>query len=174
MASNAINDDIVGALDPRLGAGQCLAVRRLSLTDFRCYDFVRLETDERPVVLTGPNGAGKTNLLEAISFLTPGRGLRRAKLSDVGRAPIGNAWAVAAKLDRGGESFDIGTGCRNDDNNGGRDKRGSAVARSHRYHTANAIHPVLRCGNPVNENRPCDAENPGYRCAEIASESLEP
>ncbi|NQV54439.1 MAG: AAA family ATPase, partial [Rhodospirillales bacterium] len=54
-----------------------VSVRRLSLTDFRNYPFVRLETDGRPVVITGPNGAGKTNLLEALSFLVPGRGLRR-------------------------------------------------------------------------------------------------
>ena len=51
------------------------------LTDFRCYAHAALETDPRPVVLTGPNGAGKTNLLEALSFLAPGRGLRRARLA---------------------------------------------------------------------------------------------
>ena len=56
-----------------------LAVRRVALTDFRGYATLRLETDPRPVVLAGPNGAGKTNLLEAISFLAPGRGLRRAR-----------------------------------------------------------------------------------------------
>ena len=55
-----------------------LAVTRLTLTDFRLYAAARIAADERPVVLTGPNGAGKTNLLEAISFLAPGRGLRRA------------------------------------------------------------------------------------------------
>ena len=48
------------------------AVRRLTLTGFRCYAHLRLDLGEEPVVLTGPNGAGKTNLLEAISFLTPG------------------------------------------------------------------------------------------------------
>ena len=68
-----------------------LAVRRLTVTEFRCYGRARVETDGRPVVLTGPNGAGKTNLLEALSFLAPGRGLRRAALADVGRrqAPPG-------------------------------------------------------------------------------------
>ena len=55
-----------------------LSIKRLNVTNFRCYDFARLETDGRPVVLTGPNGAGKTNLLEAISYLVPGRGLRGA------------------------------------------------------------------------------------------------
>ena len=58
---------------------------RLTLTRFRCYEGARLNADTRPVVLTGPNGAGKTNLLEAVSFLSPGRGLRRAKLADVER-----------------------------------------------------------------------------------------
>jgi DNA replication and repair protein RecF len=90
-----------------------LAVRRLRLTDFRCYRECRIETDDRPVVLTGPNGAGKTNLLEALSFLAPGRGLRRAALVDVGRrTPVGGArpWAVAAVIARGTDAVEIGTG----------------------------------------------------------------
>src|SRR5690242_2679999 len=62
-----------------------LAVTRLMLTDFRGYAAARLAVDERPVVLSGPNGAGKTNLLEAISFLAPGRGIRRAKLAEIDR-----------------------------------------------------------------------------------------
>jgi DNA replication and repair protein RecF len=74
-----------------------VAVRRLALTDFRGYASLRLETDPRPVVLTGPNGAGKTNLLEAISLLAPGRGLRRARLGDVDRIGAG-PWSVAARL----------------------------------------------------------------------------
>ncbi|HEX4569722.1 MAG TPA: AAA family ATPase, partial [Dongiaceae bacterium] len=48
-------------------------IARLVVSDFRCYRREALETDPRPVVLTGPNGAGKTNLLEALSFLAPGR-----------------------------------------------------------------------------------------------------
>ena len=79
--------------------------------------------DERPVVLTGHNGAGKTNLLEAISYLVPGRGLRAAKLSDVSRnetqaletneSRLGESdgsWAVAAELLNNGKSVEIGTG----------------------------------------------------------------
>ena len=62
-----------------------LFVRSLKLTDFRNYARAELELDARPVVLVGANGAGKTNLLEAISFLTPGRGLRRAPYSEVAR-----------------------------------------------------------------------------------------
>jgi DNA replication and repair protein RecF len=97
-----------------------IAVTRLVLTDFRCYETLRLDLDARPVVLTGPNGAGKTNLLEAVSFLTPGRGLRRARLDEIGRRPPGVdptdndavsvPWAVAATVDAAGETIDIGTG----------------------------------------------------------------
>lgn len=92
-----------------------LAVRRLTLTDFRCYPRLRLDTDCRPVVLTGPNGAGKTNLLEALSFLTPGRGMRRATLGEIARrdasSPAGGAaWGVAAVLDGPHGPVEIGTG----------------------------------------------------------------
>jgi len=78
-------------------------VRRLTLSDFRCYRHQRIETDRRPVVLTGPNGAGKTNVLEALSFLVPGRGLRQARLSEVARAvpgddDTGRPWAVASRV----------------------------------------------------------------------------
>jgi DNA replication and repair protein RecF len=94
------------------------AVMRLTLTDFRGYASARLATDERPVVLTGPNGAGKTNLLEAISFLAPGRGLRRARLADIDRrvpparpcaAPPG-AWALAATVATRKGWVQVGTG----------------------------------------------------------------
>ena len=95
-----------------------LAVVRLTLNDFRCYPFLRLEVDPRPVVLTGQNGAGKTNLLEALSFLAPGRGLRRARLAEVARRDAGEAapWAVAARLarregpDGAVTTVDVGTG----------------------------------------------------------------
>jgi DNA replication and repair protein RecF len=112
-----------------------LAVTRLTLTNFRCYSQQRLEVDDRPVVLTGPNGAGKTNLLEALSLLVPGRGLRRAKLSEMTRripgalegGDLSTQWAVAAKLSLGENEMEIGTGCELSENrNGdsrGRDKR---------------------------------------------------
>ena len=58
-------------------------IRRLTLTNFRNYRAAALATGDRPIVLVGPNGAGKTNLIEAISFLAPGRGLRRATLDEV-------------------------------------------------------------------------------------------
>ena len=88
------------------------AVRRLTLTDFRNYSTLRLEPDPRPVVLTGANGAGKTNLLEALSYLAPGRGLRGARAGEVTRrnAGPGAAWAVAATLDTPAGAVDLGTG----------------------------------------------------------------
>ncbi len=58
-------------------------IHRLTLTHFRNYRAASLETRGEVVVLVGPNGAGKTNCIEAISFLSPGRGLRRATLDDV-------------------------------------------------------------------------------------------
>lgn len=93
----------------------CVAVRRLTLTDFRCYGQLRLETEGRPVVLTGANGAGKTNILEAISYLVPGRGLRRAKLSEASRDGT-IAWAVSATADVAGREIEIGTGYQPDPN----------------------------------------------------------
>ena len=94
------------------------AVRRLTLTNFRNYGGLRLETGPGPVVLTGANGAGKTNLLEAISYLSPGRGLRRARLGDVTshKPNVGHGsesgWAVAAQVrdPRNGGMTEIGTG----------------------------------------------------------------
>jgi len=97
-----------------------VAVERLVLTEFRSYRHAALATGGRSVVLTGANGAGKTNILEAISFLAPGRGLRRAPLADVARrrgdrpadgvptAPA--AWAVAAEIGLPTGPVRIGTG----------------------------------------------------------------
>jgi len=73
------------------------SLRRLTLTNFRSYHAASLDIEANLVVLTGPNGAGKTNLIEAISFLMPGRGLRRATLEEVafseGDGTAGGAWA---------------------------------------------------------------------------------
>lgn len=104
-----------------------LGLTRLVLTDFRNYRSARLdfapapgcEPALLPVVLTGPNGAGKTNLLEAMSFLSPGRGLRNARLSDIDRRggsssgvgePAGSGWAVAATVATRRGPLSIGTG----------------------------------------------------------------
>jgi len=94
---------------------QAYAVRRLALTAFRSYPALTLETDARPVWLAGENGAGKTNILEAISLLSPGRGLRGAALVESARRMPGEIepktpWAVAARVEGPEGSFDIGTG----------------------------------------------------------------
>jgi DNA replication and repair protein RecF len=81
-------------------------VSRLALTDFRSYAAASLEPCPGFVLLFGENGAGKTNLLEAVSMLAPGRGLRGASLSDMARQGGSSAWAVAARLD----ALEIGTG----------------------------------------------------------------
>ena len=91
-----------------------LAVTRLTLRNFRSYAEAELGVGATPVVLAGPNGAGKTNILDAISLLSPGRGLRGAKLGEHVRrgpsAPSDALWAVAAQVTRGGETYDVGTG----------------------------------------------------------------
>src|ERR1700753_815847 len=90
-----------------------LAVTRLRLTNFRSYAAGEIAVAAAPVVLAGPNGAGKTNVLDAISLLSPGRGLRGAKLNEHARkGPVGDdtLWAVAATVARGGTEHDIGTG----------------------------------------------------------------
>lgn len=96
-----------------------LAVTRLRLTNFRSYATGELSVSGAPVVLAGPNGAGKTNVLDAISLLSPGRGLRGSKLAEhtrKGPSLIGSAgaddtlWAVAATVTRGGTEHEIGTG----------------------------------------------------------------
>lgn len=97
------------------------AVKRLTLVNFRNYKYLRLNIGAPFVVLSGENGSGKTNVLEAVSFLSQGRGLRNAKLSEVKtfdflaatqQSPVfinNNGWAVSAQVERGGEEFNIGT-----------------------------------------------------------------
>ena len=98
-------------------------VTRLTLTDFRNYAFLRINPELRPIIITGENGSGKTNILEAVSFLTPGRGMRSAKLSDIrrftpavienGYTPSNSSWAVSANVSKNGEYFEIGTAVEN-------------------------------------------------------------
>jgi len=107
------------AQEARSSAGaeaERVGVTRLVLTDFRNYHEARLALGTAPVVLTGPNGAGKTNLLEALSFLSPGRGLRGAKLIEIDRrsqsgcvAPA-SGWAVAAVVATRRGTLRVGTG----------------------------------------------------------------
>lgn len=75
------------------------AVLSLTLSHFRSYRSVEVETDGLSVALHGPNGAGKTNVLEAISMLSPGRGLRRAAIEDMARRPEALGWRVAAEIE---------------------------------------------------------------------------
>ncbi len=111
-------------------------IRTLILSRFRSYGAARLNVGAGPIVLTGPNGAGKTNVLEAISFLSPGRGLRRAQLPDIGQrtpaegggnhddagspawAPPSTApfpWAVSATVDGALGTVRLGTGLETGD-----------------------------------------------------------
>jgi DNA replication and repair protein RecF len=88
-------------------------VERLQLTNFRNYASLTLTVGPNPVVLVGANGAGKTNLLEALSLLTPGQGLRRSPLAELAR--LGSSqWAVAARLHVPTGVIDVGTGLRPD------------------------------------------------------------
>jgi DNA replication and repair protein RecF len=111
-----------GAAESPAGAS-AVWLARLTLSSFRSYAAAELETDGRPVVLTGANGAGKTNLLEAISYLVPGRGLRGARLSEVDRQTPdpeagteaageagGNPWAVSAEVVTPEGPRQLGTG----------------------------------------------------------------
>jgi DNA replication and repair protein RecF len=85
-------------------------IRRLTLAKFRSYRAASLTVDAQLAVLVGPNGAGKTNLIEAISFLAPGRGLRRATLDEVAFAEGDGAWAVAAEVEGALGLATLGTG----------------------------------------------------------------
>lgn len=83
---------------------------RLVVTNFRSYVRAELALDGRPVVLTGENGAGKTNLLEAVSLLSPGRGLRGVPYAEIARDDGAGGWAVAATLETAQGPLRIGTG----------------------------------------------------------------
>ncbi len=96
-----------------------LTVSRVSLTDFRSYTTLRIEPAPGLVVLTGANGAGKTNLLEALSLLSPGRGLRGARLADISRRDdlrttetrsAAPQWSVAAKFATPHGPLSVGVG----------------------------------------------------------------
>ena len=99
-------------------------IERLQLIDFRNYAGLSLSVGPAPVVLTGANGSGKTNLLEAISLLTSGQGLRRApypELTRMGRT----SWAVAARLVTPVGPVDLGTGLGPEGDGG----RGARIVR---------------------------------------------
>ena len=87
-----------------------LRLAHLTLSRFRSHPRADLAFDGRPVVLFGDNGAGKTNLLEAISLLSPGRGLRRAQAEELGAQPAGLGWKIEAELVLGDRLHEIETG----------------------------------------------------------------
>src|ERR1700751_2201131 len=84
-------------------------VRRLIVTNFRSYHAAQIDVGAGAVVLVGPNGAGKTNLIEAISFLAPGRGLRRATLEDVAFSEGDGSGAVSGDVEGALGSVVLGT-----------------------------------------------------------------
>jgi DNA replication and repair protein RecF len=87
-----------------------LAIARLTLTEFRNYRDLRISAPARLVALTGANGAGKTNILEAISLLAPGRGLRGAAFEELARHGGQGSWAIAAEIETRHGPMSIGTG----------------------------------------------------------------
>lgn len=84
-----------------------LALTTLSLSHFRSHKICRLQCDGRPIAIYGANGAGKTNILEAVSMLSPGRGLRRAKVDDLARRPEGLGWKIRAEFESFGQNHEV-------------------------------------------------------------------
>ena len=92
------------------GVMPAVRLRRLTLTNFRSYHAAQIEVGGGPIVLIGPNGAGKTNLIEAISWLAPGRGLRRATLDEVAFSEGDGSWAVSVEVEGALGLASLGTG----------------------------------------------------------------
>jgi DNA replication and repair protein RecF len=127
LGKRTVAGDVERASDTLSGTGSAASpsrvwVERLHLTDFRNYASLSLTVGPAPVVLTGTNGSGKTNLLEALSLLTSGQGLRRAPYPELARmgAP---GWAVAARLNTPLGGVDIGTGLTPQSDTAGRSGR---------------------------------------------------
>ncbi|MBY0356015.1 MAG: hypothetical protein K2Q12_09875, partial [Rickettsiales bacterium] len=120
-ASQSIEDDYLRCESDSLSqsspaqspAVNTQSILTLQLQCFRNYDALRLAVEpSRPVVLMGPNGAGKTNLLEAVSLLTPGRGLRKARFAGMvqqAAVPMARGWVVSAEVAYHGSSILLGT-----------------------------------------------------------------
>ena len=89
-------------------------INRLTLSDFRNYPSLRIETTRPLIALTGQNGAGKTNVLEAISLLVPGRGLRGSAFNVIARLNGSGSWAVAADIETPEDELKIGTSFEGD------------------------------------------------------------
>jgi DNA replication and repair protein RecF len=128
ISTSAVKDPSP-VLIPTGSHGRRVAVQRISVTDYRNYAHASFKPGGANVVLTGANGVGKTNLLEAVSFLAPGRGLRRVRLDEVARKDSGDdanastrPWAVAVSVDGDAGPVDIGTGL-DPDHQGVRERR---------------------------------------------------
>ncbi len=91
-------------------AGRAARLRRLTLTDYRSYAHADIAFDGRHAVIAGANGTGKTNLLEALSQIGPGRGLRGARLDELPRIGGAGGWAVSARIDDGEDERRFGVG----------------------------------------------------------------
>ena len=104
------NEQIVAAGEVASHRRPRLFVGELTLTDFRNYARAKLTIDARPVVLVGDNGAGKTNLLEAVSLLGPGHGLRARPYGELVRKDGAGGFAIAAKVTSRLGEVEIGTG----------------------------------------------------------------
>ena len=111
-------------------------IRRLTLSNFRSYHAAQIELGQAgPVVLTGANGAGKTNLIEAISILAPGRGLRRATMEELAFSEGDGAWAVSAEIEGMLGLATLGTGI---DPPAGEDSAPSRICRIDREAVSSA------------------------------------
>ncbi len=104
----AAAQDLTTDGDPAKTAPQ--EIHTLSLHHFRNYASARIEPEKKLIVLSGHNGAGKTNILEALSLLTPGRGLRKAKLNELDCITLQQPWAIAAQINGMQGRAQIGTG----------------------------------------------------------------
>src|SRR4029079_12578806 len=99
----------IGSMQPDPGPARTF-IAQLKLSNFRNYASAQLNLDPRPVVLVGDNGAGKTNLLEAVSLLGPGHGLRGRHLAELCRRDGGGGFAIAARVVSRHDEVEIGTG----------------------------------------------------------------
>jgi DNA replication and repair protein RecF len=139
--ANARQAELLEAEDGAPNIGQARTwVERLQLTSYRNYYTLCISVGPQPVVLCGPNGSGKTNLLEALSLLTSGQGLRRAPYPELTRTGS-LAWSVAARVQTSAGTVDIGTGVTGRADGGkttgrivridGEDQSGSGVLDDH-------------------------------------------
>jgi DNA replication and repair protein RecF len=120
-----------------------LSISRLALTDFRNHAALSLDLDARPVCLFGPNGAGKTNIIEALTMLAPGRGLRGASVIELARdggEERAQLWAVSARVKQDDEEIALGIGAERTPEGGVR----RAMRRDGQPATANELGDAAR------------------------------